>query len=111
MLHLLLRPRVPVLLAARSTRAASKLPNKDDVTPFSKEYTRSGTDDEIAQNKAAYDGSITNPVEEKAAVGREVREISVRARAAAVVVLGEASNGGYVEGAEVLELGLAGFWL
>ena len=58
------------LLPRITARSTSSRP-KD--TPVSRESTRSGTDDEIAHNPAAYDPRETDPVAEKAAVGRAVR--------------------------------------
>jgi len=62
-----------VASAGRRTLASStsKIPHKDDLTPTSKESTRSGTNDEIAHDDVAYN-SDTNPASEKAAAGREV---------------------------------------
>jgi hypothetical protein len=53
-------------------RSDSKVADKDDLHPVSKESTRSGTDDELAHNNASFNPSMTNPQDQKAAVGSEV---------------------------------------
>jgi len=53
-------------------RSDSKVADKDDLHLVSKESTRSGTDDELAHDNAAFNPSMTNPQDQKAAVGFEV---------------------------------------
>ncbi|KAF8539774.1 hypothetical protein BDD12DRAFT_836395 [Trichophaea hybrida] len=58
------------LSTRRLARSTSKIPHKDSLNPTSKETTRSGTNDEIAHDDAAYN-SDTNPASQKAAAGKE----------------------------------------
>jgi hypothetical protein len=50
---------------------SSEVPSKDELAPRSKEQTRSGTHEEIAQDSTAYN-SDTNPQSQKQSVGQEV---------------------------------------
>jgi hypothetical protein len=50
----------------------AKIHSKDDLSPRSKESTRSGTNDEIAGDNSAYNPRTTNPVAEKSETGAEV---------------------------------------
>ncbi|CCX31697.1 Protein of unknown function [Pyronema omphalodes CBS 100304] len=49
---------------------SSKVPSKDELSPRSKEQTRSATHEEIAQDSTAYN-SDTNPQSQKQSVGQE----------------------------------------
>ena len=64
-------------LKSQSASASSgEVPSKDELKPTSKESTRSGTNDQIARDDAAFSRS-TDPAVEKSEVGRgEVRSES-----------------------------------
>lgn len=84
----LFRPRLtPRLLTLRPTTryltnkpgpnadeaaSESKIQSKNEVKPRSSQNTGSGTNDEIAGDKSAYNPRTTNPVTEKSEVGEEV---------------------------------------
>ncbi|KAA8909651.1 hypothetical protein FN846DRAFT_597526 [Sphaerosporella brunnea] len=60
------------LTAARFGSSDAGVPSKDELSPRSKESTRSATHDEIAHDDdAAYNPNRTNPEDEKHAAGRE----------------------------------------
>ncbi|KAF8244114.1 hypothetical protein K440DRAFT_25287 [Wilcoxina mikolae CBS 423.85] len=64
-------PSLSLLSTRRLASSTSKIPHKDSLNPTSKESTRSGTNDEIAHDDAAYN-SDTDPASQKAAAGKEV---------------------------------------
>lgn len=53
-------------------KSDEKIGSKDDLNPRRREGTKSGYDDEIASDNAAYDPNVTNPEKEKKMVGNEV---------------------------------------
>lgn len=83
-----LRPARPTLLTKTTTSffttsatlrtdstdpdSDSRIPPKDELHPRRQEQTFSGSDEEIADDRAAYDPSVTDPREEKRMVGRDV---------------------------------------
>ncbi|TGZ78486.1 hypothetical protein EX30DRAFT_365976 [Ascodesmis nigricans] len=83
-----LRPARPTLLTKTTTSffttsatlrtdstdpdSDSRIPPKDELHPRRQEQTFSGSDEEIADDRAAYDPSVTDPREEKRMVGRDM---------------------------------------
>ncbi|KAI5849875.1 hypothetical protein BZA05DRAFT_401825 [Tricharina praecox] len=55
---------------SHKANTSGDVPSKDELKPTSKESTRSGTNDQIAHEDAAFNPN-SNPVEEKGDVGRE----------------------------------------